>query len=188
MVKSLLRSRRFQFGAGLVAGLAVFGVALASQSTPEGPKLRSDLSNNSPISGVCAGSETTFAEARGSSRVPVFMPEHALANRDNLRSSWDCNGDQIAFEFGSRVRVYLSMNTLSDPAAEYASLAAQNPEYTVGVVRGVPAALVNPADGNGTARGGVDLVQNGIRIIVAGDGEIPVDNLIEVAESLRRDQ
>ena len=56
------------------------------------------------------------------------------------------------------------------------------PEFSVGTVRGLPASLANPDMG---AIGGVDLVENGVRIIVTGNSKIHLDDLVAVAESLK---
>jgi hypothetical protein len=43
----------------------------------------------------------------------------------------------------------------------------------------------DPTKGNGTDPGGVDLVQDGLRITVSGNRKIPLSDLIAVTESLR---
>jgi hypothetical protein len=46
------------------------------------------------------------------------------------------------------------------------------------------ASLSDPTKASGAA-GGVDLVENGVRITVSGNGKIPLPDLIAVAESLQ---
>lgn len=98
--------------------------------------------------------------------------------------AWDCSEREVALEFESGIVVYMSINTLKDPEAEWRSMADAYAEFSVGEVRCVPASLVDPAKGNGTASGGVDFVEDDVRILVSGNGAIPLADLVAVAESL----
>jgi len=51
------------------------------------------------------------------------------------------------------------------------------------VIQLAAASLVDPTKATG-AEGGVDLVENGIRLTVSGNGKIPLDDLVRVAESI----
>lgn len=112
------------------------------------------------------------------------MPNDPIASQADLVQVWKCSDVQAALEFSSGVVVYLSANTLDDPAAVWDAMAAAYPEFSVGKVRGVPAGLSDPTKASG-AEGGVDLVENGVRITVSGNGKIPLFDLIAVAESLQ---
>jgi hypothetical protein len=105
-----------------------------------------------------------------------------------MSAVWDCGGDHVALEYSSGVVVYLSVNSLKSPKETWARMAALYPEFSVGVVRGQAASLADPEkDETGTAEGGTDLIENGIRITVSGNGEIPLEDLIAVTESLRQE-
>ncbi|HET7870527.1 MAG TPA: hypothetical protein VFM85_09460 [Actinomycetota bacterium] len=90
---------------------------------------------------------------------------------------------RAALEYDSGVVVYESVNTLRDPESVWKRMAEEYWEFSVGVVNGVPAGLADPAIGIGTI-GGVDMVVNGIRVTVSGNGRIPLSDLIDVAKSI----
>ena len=89
-------------------------------------------------------------------------------------------------QFSSGINIYLDVNTISDPAAAWAALAAADSfDTSVGTVRGQPAALIDPAkDSTGFGNGSVTLVDGSTWIVVEGDGTIPISSLESVAESL----
>jgi hypothetical protein len=114
---------------------------------------------------------------------PLAFPDAAVANDATLKAVWKCNPTQVAFADDSGVVVHESVNTLRDPEAVWMRMAEEYPEFSVGVVNGVPASLADPTIGIGTI-GGVDMVVNGIRVIVSGNGRIPISDLIDVAKSI----
>jgi hypothetical protein len=184
MISSLLAPRSMLLVTGFAVGVAAIGAWSLSGDDSGSRPLKEGVAHNAPVIGVCDGEVSTLALAKSQSPFRLLMPAHPLADRSNLRSVWDCSGNTAALDFASGVTVYLSVNTLGNPTAEWAGLAASYPEYSVGTVRGAPAALVDPANGDGTARGGVNLVESSLRIAVAGNGKISLSDLIDVTESL----
>jgi hypothetical protein len=132
----------------------------------------------------CPGHPTTFDQARVAMAFPLELPDDPLARDATMKEVFECGPTQVAFVYASGVVIYLSENTLEDPEAVWQKMADLHPEFSTGVVRGVPASLVDPAKATG-AEGGVDLVENGIRLTVSGNGTIPLDDLVRVTESVR---
>ena len=183
----LLAAVALSFGVA-VGGAALFD--LGPNKTVEALPGNEDtqVAMNDPFVTPCNGTQTTIADVRADIPFKLFRSHHSLANDSNLIAAWDCPGPQIALEYASGVMVYLSPNTYDNPSDVWATMAATYPEFSVGVSRGKPASLINPAKSpNGTAAGGVDLVEGNIRVTVLGNGKIPLDDLKEMTESLRQE-
>jgi hypothetical protein len=131
----------------------------------------------------CDGTQTTLEDAEAAMTFPIELPDDTLANDSNLAETLRCSETQVAFRYESGVIVYLSDNTLQDPPDVWQTMASEYPEFSMGIVRGVPASLADPTKGIDTI-GGVDLVEDGVRLTVSGNGKIPLDDLIRVTESL----
>ena len=179
-----------QRGHALVAGgvgLLVLAVALvAVRPWRADPLPPSDTVGKIPSAYIfpCPGNATTLDQARTAMPFQLELPDDPLANDATVTEVVQCGASQVAFVYSSGVVVYLSENTLSDPEAVWQKMADLYPEFSTGVVRGVPASLVDPTKATG-AEGGVDLVENGIRLTVSGNGTIPLDDLVRVTESVR---
>jgi hypothetical protein len=129
----------------------------------------------------CIGQPSSLVDAAATMPFPILLAQTELATAATVTDVLICAADQVEIDYASGVIVTLGTNHLRDPESEWESLAEQYPEFTVGTVRGVSASLADPDKG---AIGGVDLVEEGVRITVTGDGEIPLEDLISVAESL----
>jgi hypothetical protein len=132
---------------------------------------------------VCEGQPSSLDAVEGMMPFPLAFPDAAIANDAALKAVWKCNTTQAALEYDSGVVVYESVNTLGDPEAVWKRMADEYPEFSVGVVNGVPASLADPTIGIGTI-GGVDMVVNGVRVTVSGNGKIALSDLVDVAESI----
>ncbi len=178
---------RFRLGVGLgvVLALAIAGISAMVIDRSKNPSLPRAEAFPNPVVGVCGGMPSTLPYAAVSMPFAILLPDHPLANDANLLQVWKCSDIQVAFEYSSGVIVYLSTDTLKDPAAVWERMAAEYPEFSVGTARGTMASLSDPTRGNGTTPGGVDLVQDGLRITVSGNGKIPLSDLVAVTESLR---
>lgn len=176
---------------GIAAGAGV-AVAVALGTTigkSDDATVANAAAVNGPIEGPCSGTEIDLAKARRAVPFKLYGAHHPLADDDNLVRVWDCPGPMVALEYGSDVTVYLSANTLDAPEAVWAQMAAQYEEFSTGTSRGKLASFSDPYQvENGTAAGGVDLVEHGIRITVSGDGSIALGDLKEVMESLRQEE
>ncbi len=119
---------------------------------------------------------------------PLLVPDHEMANSSLLREIWWCpTYEAITMAFISGVKVELQPNPFEDPVLEWTQDAASYPQASVGIMRGKPASFADPEkDPTGISNGGVSWVEDGLYIIVYGNGEIPLDQLIEVAKSLTR--
>lgn len=165
------------------------------RSDPPTPSLSlSKESARDPVAEIagrnfCNGQAWTLGRARANVPYRVLEAHTDLANPSNMTHVWRCPDSQlaIALEYAPGIEVSLAPTTLDDPEAAWVALAAQDPGVvTVGTIRGVPGVFTDPAkDTSGTAPGGVEFVENGIQVAVIGNGRIPLDQLREVAESLR---
>lgn len=135
----------------------------------------------------CGGRPSTLPQLTSASPFKVLTPHDPMANDANLSNVWDCPGEAVQLDFSSGISVFLEINTLAHREADWAAMAAQDPDDTsVGIVRGEAAEVIDAEkDVSQTADGGVVLVENGVFIAVTGNGNIPLDNLRSVAESLR---
>jgi hypothetical protein len=174
---------RFSIAVAVSLTLAIAGISAIALGRSK-HQTRAVTYPPNPIMGTCGGTPSTFPQAAASMPFATLLPDHPLANDANFLQVWKCSDVQVAFEYSSGVVVYLSTNTLKDPAAVWERMATEYPEFSVGTVRGTTASLSDPTKGNGTAPGGVDLVQDGLRITVSGNGGIPLSDLIAVTESL----
>ena len=128
-----------------------------------------------------------MARARSGAPFDLMLPDHSKANEGSIASVWDCPGNGVAILFDSGIATFQSRNSLEDPQGVFERMAEEYPEFSVGSIRGVPAQFSDPTKSeNGTAAGGVDWVENGMRYTVSGDGSMPLEELREVAVSFRR--
>lgn len=183
-------------GLGAATGLLLVGAAvvfvLTTDSTPresQGPLTARPrlLSDRCP-----RGEAVTVGQARDRVSFQILMPDHSLAREENLISTTACPADEdegprawaVSFVFESGIKVTLAPNDLKDPARTWSELAAAHPENTsVGRVRGAIAWLAEPYEAHG-AVGAVEFVENGVKVAIIGNGEIPLGDLVAVAESL----
>lgn len=173
-------------GIGLVSVLAVAGVLAGHRPTePQETNLRSG--QNNPLVGPCNGTE--IAPSRVAESVPFtpYKPHDPLANASNESRAWSCPGDDAIIAYRSGVKVEMGPNTMRDPQAAYAVLAAKYPgEMEIGEARGRPALIANIYPETG-AVGGISVVEGDVRLIVNGNGKLPIADLRRVLESLRQE-
>ena len=170
---------------GLVAALVLAVMASTRSSDPVPQRGGESAKATSPLTRPCDGHVESFNQATRELPYELLIPNTELASQSSLKATWSCDDiGQIALEYESGVVVYERLSDLADPAATYAALAKEYPEYSTGEVRGVPASLAAPDPKQGVS-GGVDFVVGDARYIVAGDETIPLDALREVAESMR---
>jgi hypothetical protein len=172
--------------AGVVGGLVLAAaILLSTGETGDRTRGQSDGRIPGPVlpGEVCEGEPSSLDAVASTVPFPLAFPDAAVANDTTLKAVWKCNPTQAALEYDSGVVVYESVNTLRDPEAVWKRMAEEYPEFSVGVVNGVPASLADPTIGIETI-GGVDMVVNGIRVTVSGNGRIPLSDLIDVAKSI----
>jgi hypothetical protein len=181
----MTKGQRWLFLAGLVTvGAVALLLSLRPTSRQEALPPANGKVPGIPQDEVCVGgTQTTLEAAAAQVSFPLETPQDDLANDGNMTEVWQCSEDQVAFKYESGVVVYLTPNTFKDPASVWSTMAKDYPEFSTGTVRGVPASLSDPAKAEG-AKGGVDLVENGLRVTVSGDGEIPLGDLVRVTESI----
>jgi hypothetical protein len=134
-----------------------------------------------PVRTAC-GPTTTLQEAASTVDFQLLAAQSDLANNSNVDRVELCESGAIAIWYESGVAVFQEHSTLANPEAEWDQLAKDYDEFSVGTVRGLPASLAEP--GIVGSEGGVDLVENGIRITISGDGKIPLEDLITITGSL----
>lgn len=170
-------------GALALAGAQRAGSLGASQDAPGSMALQ-----NNPLVTPCNGEEITGDQLAEAVSFEPYRPHDQLANSSNETAIWDCPEDGAIIEYRSGVSFYMGVNTQRDPEAAYATLAAKYPEeMEVGTARGKPALIASIYERTG-AVGGVSVVEdNGVRLIVNGNGSIQISDLERVMESLRQD-
>jgi hypothetical protein len=177
MTKDVSARERSLRGVFSVATTALMMVGLLACEAP-------DRTTTPVTSTPCGGAQIPLANARESAAHELVQPDAPLANAESLASVYQCStvagGFLLLYQSG--VGVLESPNTLKDPAAEWEGLADSYKEFSVGQINGVPASFADPAIDE--AIGGVDFVVGDVRYTVSGDGTIPLDDLISVAQSL----
>jgi hypothetical protein len=163
--------------ASALGAAAVLGTACA-KADEVGDR---DASMFDPGDLSCIGDETTLRDAAQMVEFPIFLAHSPLASTESIERVLKCSSDQVEVDYESGVLVTTGVSHLEDPVMEWKTLAEEYAEFSTGTVRGVQASLADPEKG---AIGGVDLVEGDVRITVTGNGSIPLNDLIEVAESL----
>ncbi len=169
---------------GIVVGFVVIAVALTGGRL--GSARNGHGSVPQPVApNFCGGRPITLAQVQALTDFQVFVPHNILANPTSMSDVWLCPGGTVVMVFRSGISIQMEKNTIPDPAAVWTRWASEYPTVTVGTVRGKAASLSDPGkDPSGLTEGGVELVDNGVHIIVAGNGQIPISDLVSVTESL----
>jgi hypothetical protein len=163
----------------LGAAVAVLAVsAFFGERSPDATEGKEGV----PVLGPC-GESTTLRGATERAGFRLLAPDTPLAAIEDLEEVELCESGDVIIRYSGGITVSQSVSTLADPRAEWEQMARDYEEFAVGTVRGHPASLITPAIGS--SRGGVDFVEDGIRIQVFGNGETPLADLVAVAESLR---
>jgi hypothetical protein len=176
-------------GVALIGALALVGAQLAggrgAGASEDAPSTMAR--ENNPLVTPCNGEEIAADRLAEAVSFEPYRPHDQRASSFNEAGIWDCPEDGVIIEYRSGISFYMGVNTQSDPEAAYATLAANYPEeMEVGTARGKPALIARIYERTG-AVGGVSVVEDGIRLIVNGNGSIPVSDLKRVVESLRQD-
>jgi hypothetical protein len=126
----------------------------------------------------------TLDEVRTQSDFRAYMPNHPLANRENLAGVWSCPvGPGGLLKFSSGVTIYFGDGSfIRDPERLWESR-ERDGDGSVGTVRGESASLSEPAP-EPERLGGVEFVEDSTLLTVSGNGQIPLADLVDVAESL----
>jgi hypothetical protein len=174
-----------------LAGSLAASVCLIMMSACSGSGTQPAIQDRQSGSGRVAGpasigpeqaceEEVTVVRASRISGIEILLPQDPLAEGTGLGVRL-CPGPEVMITYRSGVAVSEARNTLDDPEAEWKGLAKEYPEFSMGSTHGVSASLADPEEG---AIGGVQFVLDGGRYMVIGNGEIPLDELIRVADSL----
>lgn len=174
-------------GVALVSALAITSMRSPHHLTQPQTTSVSRQQNN-PLVGPCNGEEIAPAQIAKALPFPPYEPHDPLANSSNASRAWDCPGDDVIVEYESGISLDMGPNTMRDPEAAYAVLAAKYPrEMEVGKARGTVALVANIYPETG-AVGGISVVEGDARLIVNGNGELSLQDLQRVMESLRQEQ
>lgn len=180
---------------GTIAGLAWASMNSARQvdlaSAPSSVKSL-DPELGAEISDGCS-KLTTVDDARRDLPFELLVPETERASEQNLSKIAECGQDAVKMTFSSGITIGMRVSHLEDPDEALQAAADQvhndgEPEgiTTVGTVNGAPALFSDPyADPKGEVLGGLLIVDSGVEIAIVGTGEISLDDLTKVAESLK---
>lgn len=167
---------------GVVVMMLMIGLALVSSrraGSNDDAGRRTAPSSETP----CGGAESSLEEAAAEVPFSIRIPHTPTASQESLKSVWLCSQTEVLLVFESGASTLEGINSLKDPEAEWAGLAKEYDEFSVGTVGGVPASLATP-DTKAGVNGGVDFVVNEVRYTVTGNQVIPLEALLAVAESL----
>jgi len=117
----------------------------------------------------------------------LLYPHTAIAGPSTFAGSWECDDGAIVLVYRSGVKLFEEPNTLSDPVGTWERLPERNPEITTIQLRGTVAAVADPSYGPGIP-GGAEWVEDGLQLIVKGNGSISVELLLDVAESMNHSE
>lgn len=172
-------SNRTTFALAAIVLLAAGATTLIRAQDPSD----TDRSTQPEFPTPCGGTEVSLATAAESVTFSLIQPESSLASPDRLSSVWACatTVGGIGLVYNSGVSVLESPNDLKDPVATWQRMADRYPEFSVTEIRGIPVSLADPNKG---AIGGTDFVVGEVRYTVSGDGKIPLEDLVDVADSL----
>lgn len=164
----------------MVAGLVVGVVTRASQ--PRSHEADASSSTDPLTDRICGGSETTLELALGQLQ-GVQLPSAPLANDGQLTQVWDCGAEEFASEYETGVNVYIGPSDFKDPVARWQEIAKSDPAvHGTRQVQGTTALVADPK-----VPGAIDGVEFAIgdrTIVVNGNGEIALADLLTVAESM----
>ena len=185
-----LRSSRGVLAGGLLTGLLV-GLVWVSQDrglTSEVDPSAESLVNAPILPEVCDGPELTYDQAKAESRFDVLLPHHEAANRDRLTNLRRCGPGVYMMNFDSGLRVSIEFNHLANPEAKFRSMDADYDDVSYGEVDGFPAMLTKPVDNpENPGDGSVIFAKGRVLVEVIGNVSTSLDELVEVAKSLREE-
>lgn len=183
--------------AGVVVGCLISSTsvaACASSSGEEASRTADDISSHVLFHGLnpqgaCGnGDGQVVGLDRAQSLVPytISLPDAAAASRQNITKVSRCSSSEVVVTFASGVQLLTDISGLDDPSSEWKQLADSDPqEASVGSVGNLPALFVDPgADPSQTARGSVTFVANGTWMVLEGNGELTMDQLVDIARSI----
>lgn len=129
----------------------------------------------------------SLTEVVGESDVPVWMPHASVASVQNFTGAWTCLGGNTPFlTFGAVTVSYESGWERVDVEAKWHQTVREEGGGRVLTILGRPG-LVLPAP-DASPKGMVLVVVDGVLIRVLGDGSVPAEQLVEVADSIELDQ
>jgi hypothetical protein len=135
---------------------------------------------------LAAGTEVSLTESMQILDIVVFRPSTSIASDETISEVWvRAKGPEEAFiiyESGITVDV-LSASEVPPTLEHGKAQMAQGSAGHLGKVRGIDAFIVPPNAEIGTL-GSVRFVVEGSSVGVVGDGTIPMESLVQVAESV----
>jgi hypothetical protein len=191
-VEYIIRNHGFPLlTAAAIGAAAVFSTGFgmtAPTAAPVRPVSQDALVNAPTLPDICPGEHVTYEEAKRRSPRDVPIPHHAKARREGLSAIHECYDNVYTMMFDSGLRVSIQPNFLADPEERFRSMDETYDDVTYGEVFGLPAMFTQPdSDPANPADGSVIFVKDGIFVEVIGNVQTSVEELKEVAESLREE-
>jgi hypothetical protein len=182
------RSHRWIAPGFVVAAVLVVVAAIASMLDAHEAPDRSATSGDPMTGRVCEGTPAKigladdFLASEG-----VTLPQTEWASDETLAGTWECTGGEFAFEYPTGVTVFIGPSDVADPEASWKLIVDSYPEvYDLSEIHGVTALTADPTIEG--ALGGVEFARGDITVIINGDGDIELAELLEVAESMAFEQ
>jgi hypothetical protein len=191
-MKHVTRNHGFLFLIAAAIGAAaalLIGLSLnAPNASPIPPVSQEALLNAPTLPDICMGEQLTYEEAKRRSPRDVPIPHHAKARREGLSAIHECDDNVYTMMFDSGLRVSIQPNFLADPEERFRSMDETYDDVTYGEVFGLPAMFTQPdSDPANPADGSVIFVKDDIFVEVIGNVQTSIEELKEIAESLREE-
>jgi hypothetical protein len=184
---ALVSRRSSTVGALLGVAAAAALVLIATLFGREEPKQVGQPGSVSFSRPLAAGTKVSMTEAMQVLDLVVFRPSASLANDESISEVWvraQQFPEQAFIIYDSGITVDVLPASEVAPTLEAAEIQlADGSAGHLGTVRGIDAFIVPPDAKNGTL-GSVRFAIHGASIGVVGNGTIPIESLIQVAESV----
>lgn len=169
----------------LVAAAALILIAtVLDRDEPKQVVQRGSVSFSRPLA---AGTEVSMTEAVKTLDVVVLRPSASLASDESISEVWvraQRSPEEAFIIYDSGITVDVLPASEVAPTVEYGEARiADGSAGHLGKVRGIDAFIVPPDAKKGTL-GSVSFAMLGASVEVVGNGSIPIESLIQVAESV----
>jgi hypothetical protein len=132
--------------------------------------------------GDCPHEVQTLAAAEQEAGYAPLVSSDPAADANHISTICSPGGDQVTIRFASGVGVMTYPNSIPNPPRSWQRYVEDNPgEGDTAEVLGETALRLSPGPG---AKGSITLVHEGLYVSVVGNGQLDLDQLTQIADSL----